>query len=158
MKGYLICAHSFFPHSPIREQEIFNSYLTKEPLRTAIFLAREEVNPKEQFASFIYYSCKILLSNGGKQGFLRDPIDVKINGKMPFLLCKSSQQIGDNWYKSFVENKLTVAKIALKHLNEEKAYAVILRSIAYSIYFFTPYLYIFLIAKYVKVMRFIFLI
>ena len=122
-------------------QEVLNNNLTKEPLRTAIFLARQEHDPKKRFSTFICTACKILLSDGGKKGILNDPIDVKIKGDMPHYLFLNLKNIGNEWYNIFVENKLKVATLAIQHTNEETAYAIILRSLAYSLYFFAPHKY-----------------
>ena len=139
---YLLNAvNLIFGFAPKSDQEVFNRNLTKEPLRTAVFLASRKSDPKERFSTFVCTACEILLSNGGKSGLFNDPIDVKLYGKMPFRLLGVSQKIADDWYKTFVEQKLTVAKLAIESVGEENAYAIILRSIIYSIYFFAPYKY-----------------
>lgn len=124
-----------------KSQEIFNKNLTKEPLRTAVFMARQEYDQKKRFSTFICTACKILLSDGGKVGILNDPIDVKIKGDMPHILFRNLQNIGNEWYEIFVSNKLKVATLAIQNIDEETAYAIILRSLAYSMYYFAPYKY-----------------
>lgn len=123
------------------QQKLFNSNLTKEPLRTAVFLAQQETNPKYRFITFAETACKILLSYGGKPGIFLDPIDVKISGTMPRNFFKSRQSIGDRWFNEFVDNKLTVLRLAYINISPEKAYSIFLKSIAYSLYNFTPYRY-----------------
>lgn len=122
------------------QQSLFNSNLTKEPLRTAIILAQQESNPEYRFITFAELACKILLSNGGTPGIFLDPIDVKINGTMPRNFFKSRQKIGDSWFNGFIDNKLAVLRFA--YLNDsdspEKAYSIFLKSIAYSLFSFTP--------------------
>lgn len=139
---YLLNAiNLLFGLANVEDQQRFNSNLTKEPLRTAVFLAQQEKNHKMQFATFIDSACKIMLSNGGKSGIINDPIDVKLHDKLPDVIFGNAQNIGNEWYKSFVEQKLTVAKLAIQYLDEERAYAAILRSIVYSIYSFSSYKY-----------------
>lgn len=130
-----------FGLSDNKSQDVLNNNLTKEPLRTAVFMARQEREPKKQFSTFICTACKILLSNGGKVGILNDPIDVKIKGEMPHFLFHNLQNIGNEWYKIFIDSKLKVATLAIQNIDEETAYAIILRSLAYSIYYFAPYKY-----------------
>jgi hypothetical protein len=123
------------------EQELFNANLMKEPLRTAVYLSQQEASPQNRFITFIELACKILLSNGGKKGMFLDPIDIKIDGNMPRDLFKSRQNIGNEWFNKFVENKLSVLKMAYNKSSPETAYAIVLKSIAYSLYNFTPYRY-----------------
>lgn len=120
------------------ETDIYNRALLKEPLRTAVILGRLEKNPTEKFIKFTTTAIKILLSpkDGGNQYFC-NPINVAIVGSMPRLFFRSRQDIGNIWYEKFVNIKLDLMARSCRIFSIEKVFAIMLTSIAYSLYHYT---------------------
>lgn len=128
---------------PSKETETFKKTVLKEPLRTAAILGNMETNPKEKFITFTTTATKILLSpkDGGSQ-FYCNPINVAIVGSMPRHFLKSRQEIGNMWYRKFVDIKLDLMARAYRIMNTNDTFSVILTSIAYSLYNYTPSRYL----------------
>lgn len=125
------------------ETENFKKAVSKEPLRTAAILGSMETNSKEKFITFTTIATKILLSpqDGGNQ-FFCNPINVAIVGSMPRHFLKSRQEIGNMWYGKFVDIKLDLMARAYRIMNIKNMFSVMLTSIAYSLYHYTPSRYL----------------
>lgn len=128
------------------EQELttFRRALTEEPLRTAVLLGQVESNPTDMFITFMVNAIKILLSpKDGKDGgiYFRDPVNVGIVGTMPRDFFKSRQEIGNVWYKEFVNQKMELLSYVCRYVDKTDVFQIILMSIAYSLYAYTPQRY-----------------
>lgn len=124
----------------VEEQLQFKNSLQKEPLRTAVLLSNQETNPIDKNIVFIENACKIMLTYECKQNsyYIYNPINLKIVGTMPSHNFKSRQKLGDMWLQSFIDTKLSLIKAICRFHNIDKAFPILLMSIAYSLYKFTP--------------------
>lgn len=122
------------------EQTVFQNSLKFEPLRTAVLLSKLQNNPTERYIVFIENACKIMLSKPNVGLFL-DPINIKIEGSMPRNFFKSRQEIGNLWFQTFIEDKLIIFKRVCRCYKIEEAFPILVMSIAYSLYTFTPQRY-----------------
>ena len=122
-----------------RETETFHRALVEEPLRTAVILGRIETNPTEKLITFFTTAVRVLLSpkDGGNR-FFRNPINVGIVGSMPRQLFKSRQSIGNMWYETFVNIKLDLMARICRVMDVEEVFPIMLTSVAYSLYYYTP--------------------
>ena len=128
------------------EQELVTFYraITEEPLRTAVLLGQAESNPTDKFITFMVNAIKILLSpKDGNQGgiYFRDPVNVGIVGSMPRDFFKSRQDIGNTWYREFVNQKMELLSYICRFVDKTDVFPIILMSVAYSLYAFTPIRY-----------------
>ena len=127
-----------FGASSSEESKIFQRKLSKEPLKTAILLSKTKPSPIEQYISFIENACKILLSAHKGYSKYENILTVSITGSMPHDFLVSRQEEGNKWYRDFIDSKFKmfekICYIGLK----DKAFQLLVTSLAYSIYYFTP--------------------
>lgn len=127
-----------FGESSSEESSMFQRSLLIEPLKTAVMLSKTKCSPIEQYISFIENSCKILLSSHKGYTKYENFLTVNIVGNMPRDFLSSRQEEGNKWYQDFIEHKFKVfEKICFMGL-KERAFDLLLTSLAYSIYYFTP--------------------
>lgn len=123
------------------ELATFHRAITEEPLRTAVLLGQAESNPTDKYITFMVNAIKILLSPKDGEGggiYFRDPVNVGIVGNMPRDLFKSRQEIGNVWYKEFVNQKMELLFYVCKYVDKTKVFPIMMMSIAYSLYAYTP--------------------
>lgn len=125
----------------VQESSVFQKSLTQEPLRTAVILAQNVKDDKERIISLYSNAIRILLSPQNGNELFRDPINIGIVGNMPRYFSKSRQSMADNWYSNFVELKLYLFGKICKILDITESLSIMMMSIAYSLYKYTPYRY-----------------
>lgn len=125
----------------LEKDEAFQNCFTCEPFRTAVIIANQEHNASMKIPTLIKYSCLILLSMGKAGTTASNPINVKIDGKMPSYLIFSRQELGNQWFRNFINYKLDAMCEVCKNFNLEDAFIFLSRSIAYSLSFFRPMKY-----------------
>lgn len=128
-----------FGECSIEESSVFQKNLQKEPLKTAVIISRIKRTPIEQYISFIENCCKILLSAHKGYTKYENYLIVSINGNMPRDFLSSRQEEGNKWYRDFIDNKFKIFERICNMGFKDKAFQLLLTSLAYSMYYFTPY-------------------
>jgi len=129
-------------HFDFESTQVFQNNLSKEPLRTAVFISRTKGSPMEKYISFVETACKILLSinsNGYKP--YNDCTKFGIVGSMPRDFLKSRQEDGNRWFKDFVKTKFELFRIICEMGVKQDPFQILTTSIAYSLCHFTPMRY-----------------
>lgn len=126
----------------ISETETFKDAMNYEPLRSAVILGQMQSDLNEKFITFISSAIRMLMSpeDAGDQ-FFRNPINIGLTGSMPRNFFKSRKEIGNHWFKNFIELKLDLIARLCRLGRKEEIFTLMLYSISYSLYSFSPYRY-----------------
>jgi len=127
------------------ETEVFNRYLSVEPLKSAVLASRLYQDNRKSYITFIKSACKIILTTKqNNYNGIVDPINVKISGTMPRNFLKSRQFLGDKWFNDFIDCKLFLLERLILFGVCEDLFPMLATSIAYSIFSFSPDRYFFI--------------
>lgn len=122
----------------LQNKEAFRLILQHDPYPMIISAIREEYSGTEFLTTATIMITKVMLTQSLGNYSPTNPVNIKLDGKMPKKFMSFRQMTGDEWFSNFVNMKLMSFSKIFEKCGLDAAISHLIASVGYSFYYNNP--------------------